>query len=117
MATVRYMRAEYLGEKNIRPIDLLATRQPAPLMRHIVKLTDTSGYSKEFPFKTRKGAKFFAQWVASSKLLYIFDRRAKNDTLNGKIRRAIVAIQFFEDYPSVESVNRHIPQQLKEVKI
>lgn len=117
MATVRYMTADYLGEKNIQKVDLLAKIQPKPIMRHIVKLTDTSRFSKDIPFKTRKGALLFAEWVSLSKLTYIFDRRKKDDSLNGKLRRAIIAIQFFEDYPAVESVNRHIPKQLREVKI
>lgn len=117
MATIRYMKAEYLGEKNIQKVDLLARIQPKPIMRHVVKLTDTSGYSRDFPFQTFKGARFFLDWVSSAKLTYIFDRRKKDDSLNGKLRRAIIAIQFFEDYPTVESVNRHIPKQLKEVKI
>ena len=117
MATIRYMRAEYLGEKNIQKVDLLAKIQPKPVMRHVVRLTDTSGYNREFPFQTFEGARFFLDWVSSAKLTYIFDRRTKDDVLNGKLRRALIAIQFFERYPAVESANRHIPKQLKEVKI
>ena len=117
MATIRYMKAEYLGEKDVQLVNLLSATRSAPKMRHVVKLTDTTGYSKDFHFKTEKGAKIFLDWITLSKISYIFDRRTKDDALNGKLRRAIIAVQFFEDYPTVESVNRHIPKQLKEVKI
>lgn len=84
--------------------------KPESPAHYVVCVSDINKKTRNFYFKTEAGASYFARYINTSKILYIFKDTDAEDKLdesfNSRIRRAIIAVQFMESHPDIRSVAR-----------